>query len=647
MSADGHDAGGTRRREGRRPEVAHQGVSASRNKSRTVEQRSSSALDLPLDNMQSSQAGAGVGPQAGGASDSARDASSFSAREGNIGSQIQDRLRNMTRFQFLEALFGVAFAAVALRVGYWQTVRSGELAAASKNERTQNTTLAARRGAIYDRNGVVLAQSIDVTTISTDPTVVRDKDIQPIAQELKSRFGGSEQDYAEMLRRPNTRNVVLVDAADPETAADFRSLGYPGLYYTNGYRRIYPLGEVGCSVVGCLYADGAPASGLELQYDAILSGKEGYRTRELGITGGVIVGGQDEGDQAQDGYDVRISIDADIQRTAQETLVSIVEEWQSGEACAVAIDHKTGEILACASTPTFDPNHLERLTDNEALALKPVMSAYEPGSVMKPITMAAAIDSGVCNSSTVYHVPAKVQVGIDWVGDADGRREDIQMTTTNMLERSSNVGTVLVARDLGSASFSDYLSAFGFGQRADVDFPYEAVPPVKKFSEYDNGWEAMSFGQSISATPVQMVRAIGAIANGGILTKPHFLLQVGDEQVHYEDAGRVMSTATADEVGRMMNSVVTNGYGYTGAVEGYNVSAKTGTAERYDHNTGTYSHDRFTVSFVGFAPTENPAVTLYVLVDDVDFAHEGYTVGRPWAEIMQEALTKTGAERSW
>lgn len=553
----------------------------------------------------------------------------------------------MTRFQFLEAAFGTAFVVAALRVGYWQTVRSGELAAASKNERTQNSVLDARRGAIYDRNGVVLAQSVNVTTISADPTVVRDQDVDAIASELRTRFGGSEQDYQEKLRREGTRNVVLVDAADPDAASDLRSLGYPGLYYTSGYRRVYPLGEVGCSVVGCLFSDGTPASGLELQYDALLSGTSGYRTRELGITGGVIVGGQDEGDQPQDGYDVRISIDADIQRTAQETLNSLVEEWDCGSTCAIALDHATGDILACASTPTFDPNHLERLTDNEALGLKPMTSSYEPGSVMKPVTMSAAIDLGMCNSSTTYYAPARVQVGDDWVSDADGRTYDTNMSTTNMLERSSNVGTVLVARDVGAKEFSQYLSAFGFGQSTGVDYPYEEDPPVRELSEYDGAWEAMAFGQSISATPIQMVRAIGAIANGGILSKPHFLLQVGEEQVSYEDAGRVVSTATADEVAWMMNSVVANGYGYTGAVEGYNVSAKTGTAERYDPQTGTYSKDHFTVSFIGFAPTENPAVTLYVLVDDVDLMHEGYTVGGPWAGIMQEALTKVGAERSW
>jgi cell division protein FtsI/penicillin-binding protein 2 len=551
-----------------------------------------------------------------------------------------DRLKSLTRLQFLEMGFGALFAACAVRVGYWQTVKSGDLAAAAKTERTQDVTIPYRRGAIYDRNGVVLAQSVNITTISTDPTVVRADQVDEIAEAIRERFGGSLDDYREKLTRENTRNVTIIKNADPDLAADLEAEGYAGLYYTDGYQRVYPLKEIGCNVIGCINADNEPASGLELQYDSLLTGTDGSRKRELGISGEVIVGGQDEYVAPVDGLDVRISIDSDMQRVAQETLQETLEQWNCESACAIAIEPSTGEILLCASTPTFDPNHLELLTDSDALSLKSISSAYEPGSVMKPLTMSMAIDQGVTTATTEYWVPATIQVGSSMVGDADERNYDTTMTPTNMLERSSNVGTVMVARQLGAQKFSEYVSAFGFGSSTGVDFPYEDVPYVKSYEEYDGAWEFMSFGQSISVTPIQLVRAIGSIANEGILSNPHFLMIVGDEEVTYDEGERVLSTATAETVSWMMNSVVENGYAYTGAIDGYNVSAKTGTAEEYDATTGTYSTQYCVVSFVGFAPTENPAAVLYVLFNHVDQQYEGSTAGKPWATIMQEVLTK-------
>jgi cell division protein FtsI/penicillin-binding protein 2 len=553
---------------------------------------------------------------------------------------VGERLRSMTRFQFLEMGFGLAFLVAALRTAWWQTVKSGDLASAAKAERTQDVTLPYRRGAIYDRNGVVLAQSISVVTISTDPTMVKSDQVEKIAQAIKQRFGGSLDEYREELTRANTRNVTLVEAADPDIAADLESLGYAGLYYTDGYQRVYPLNEVACSVIGCINNDGDAASGLELQYDSILSGTDGSRTRELGITGGVIVGGEDEYVAPVDGLDVRISIDVDMQRTAQEALADTVEQWGCDSGCAVALDPATGEILLCASTPTFDPNHLERLTDSDALGLKPITSAYEPGSVLKPLTMAAAINEGLTTADTEYWVPTSIQVGSDTVKDAEARAEATSMTPTNMLEHSSNIGTVMIADMLGAKKFSEYFDAFGIGSSTGVDFPYEDTPHVKSYSEYDGAWESMAFGQSVSVSPLQVARAIGAIANEGLRTDPHFLVAVGDQDVTYADGTRVLTTATAESVCWMMNSVVTNGYGYTGAIEGYNVAAKTGTGERYDATTGTYSTDHYVVSFVGFAPTEAPAAVLYVLFDNVDETHELLTAGSPWATIMQRVLTK-------
>lgn len=549
--------------------------------------------------------------------------------------------RKVTRAGLFEGMMFAGLGALLLRTGYWQTVRSGELASLAKEERTANQTLPYRRGAIYDRNGVVLAQSVARTSVQCDPTLVRPEQVGEIAEAIYRRFGGSYEEYVSDLTATNSRGVTILSAADVDAAADLQSLGYQGLYYRSVYQRVYPLKEVGCSVIGCLRSDGVPASGLELQYDSVLTGEDGASVRELANTGGLIVGGQSEYEAPTDGADVRISLDVDIQRVAQETLAQVVSEWKSGDACAVVIQPETGEILACASTPTFDPNHLDNV---DALSLKPITSSYEPGSVFKPLSFSMAIDLGIATPTTSYWAPAKVKVGDDWVSDADGRQYEMDMTITNALERSSNVGTVLCLEQVGPEKFSEYLERYQIGHATGVDYPYEDIPHVRTYEEFDGAWEAMTFGQSIAVSPLELCRAIAAIANEGVLTTPHFLLSAGGEDVDYGEGSRVISTSTADDVAWMMNSVVVNGYAYTGKIPGYNLSAKTGTAERYDSSTGTYSKDHYVVSFVGFGPTENPKACCYVLIDDVDMEHEELTCGAQWAAIMNEALRKLGVE---
>lgn len=560
--------------------------------------------------------------------------------ERGSGPSLIHRLRNLSRFQFLELGFGLTLGVVALRTAWWQTIAAGDLAAAAKTERTQDVTIPHRRGAIYDRNGVVLAQSVDVTRITCDPTVVLADAVSTMAQAIQKLFGGAVADYTEKLTRTGTRNVVIIDAADPDTAAKLQEQGLTGLYYTDYYQRVYPLKEVGCNILGAINNDGDPTSGLELQYNELLTGTDGHRRRERGITGGVIVDGQDDYTPAVDGLSVRISIDTDIQRVMQEALESTVDSWGCDYGAAVALDPATGEILGCASTPTFDPNRLDLLASIDALGLRPISSSYEPGSVLKPLTMSMAVDLGIANETSTFWVPATVQVGDDTVGDADQRSYETSMTLANMLQRSSNVGTVLVVREVGAKNYADYIAAFGLGQSTGVDYPYEEVPHVRTLDEFDGAWEAMAYGQSIACTPLQVARAIGTIANEGVISNPHFLMTVGDTEVTYSAGERVISTAAAESVSWMMNSVVTDGYAYTGAVNGYNVAAKTGTAERYDATTGTYSTDHYTVSFVGFAPTENPAAVLYVLFDNVDEEHEELTAGGPWAQIMEEILAR-------
>ena len=573
------------------------------------------------------------------------DLENVTAALADVAERVRDWGSSLTRMQFMELVFGVAFGAAALWTAQWQTIRSGELAARASLERIHRQRLTARRGAIYDRNGIVLAESVTKVRVSCDPQLVKAEDVETIARALYDRFGGSVPAYRSSLTDPISRDVTLFATADPTVAADLQAQRYQGLFFEDSFVRVYPQGSVGGNIVGCMHADGTPASGLEQYYEKELRGKDGYRLRELGSSGEPIAGGINEYVEAIDGSNLRLSIDVNVQRVAQEAIDNIVKEWECGSGSCVVMLPSTGELLACVSTPQMDPGDLTRL-DIEALGLKPVTYAFEPGSTFKPLNVAMGVDLGLVTDSSLFYVPAEIDVGDDKVDDLDGRDYGMSMTASNILERSSNVGSVIIANQIGPTNYSRYIEAFGFGVSTGVDYPAESIPRVRLYDQIDGAWQSMSFGQGISSPPVAAARAVGAIANGGIVKTPHFVIAKDGEPVVYPDFGRAISPQTAETVAWMMNSVVVNGYGKTGAIPGYNLSAKTGTAEKYDPNTGTYSKTRTVVSFIGFGPTEDPAVLVYVLFDDVGLTYQGSSCGPTWAVIMQSALASLGIQPS-
>ncbi len=567
----------------------------------------------------------------------------------NVKSSLA-KAKEFTRRHLLELGLGGAFAVVAIRLGWLQTVKTGAYASAAKTERTANITMPYRRGAIYERNGILLAQSVDATTVYANPKQIKTADINATANTLSEILGGSATAYAALIS-DNTLSFVYVEKrVDPAVAEKLKTrlseLKLGGISYLEDSRRVYPLGEVAGNLIGCVGEEGKGLTGLELYYDDLLTGTDGSLIEERSRDGAPVVGGQSERVDPIDGTNIVISIDVDIQRTAQETLTSTIDEWNCGDGVAIVMHPETGEILACASTPFLDPSRLD-LATSDALKLRGITDSYEPGSTTKPLTASMAIDLGIATPDTVYPAPAKIQVGDSWVGDADARADFIEMTLTQVLERSSNVGAVLCAESVGAEHFSQYLTKYGVGTATGIDYPGEATGIVPELKDYSGAWQFMAFGQSFAVPPIQMARAVGAIANEGVPVQPHFLISKGGEEVTYERGERVIATATAEQVDWMMNSVVVNGYGRTGAIDGYNLSAKTGTSERLDPNTGAYAKDSFTVSFMGFGPTEDPKALVYILFDEVDMAHQGTSAGAPWAAIMQETLTKLDIAPSW
>lgn len=558
--------------------------------------------------------------------------------------------RPVTRRRLVAGMFGAAFLAVVGRLAFLQGIRSGELSTEAAYERTAHVVLPHRRGTIYDRSGNVLATSVDATTIAVHPNQVADPNA--LANIMASVLGGSAESYAQTLYL-DTTYAYIAKRVDPDVAERLRDAvnaenkervdrgaePIVGIEYTDVSRRIYPFGEIAGTIVGCVGEDGHGLTGLELQYEDVLGGTDGSLLEERGLFGAPIVGGDYERVDPVDGTDIVLSIDIDIQRIVQERLSATIEEWKAGDSCVMVTDPRTGEILACASTPYLDPSDLVNASADSFVS-KCVSYSYEPGSTVKPLTASMAVDMGLATPQTEYFTPASIQVGDDWVHDADEREFDTIMTLTNILERSSNVGAVVCAEDVGADGFAEYFERYGIGVRTDVDFPGEEQGLVTRRENYTGAWAAMAFGQSIAVPPVQVARAIGAIANEGVLMRPHFLVARGSEQEPREPGERVISTATATQVAQMMFSVVENGYGSTGRVEGYRLAGKTGTSERVDPTTGLYFDDVFTASFVGFGPVEDPRALVYVLVDYVPNGGGTSVAGPLWADIMSAVLEK-------
>ena len=383
-------------------------------------------------------------------------------------------------------------------------------------------------------------------------------------------------------------------------------------------------------------------SGLEKQYDEILTGVNGSLARERALDGSFIAGGAYKKVPAQDGMDIVLGLDANIQRVAEDALAEVVERVGAKNGSVMVSDPTTGEIICCCSYPTFDPTDLASAS-NADLNLRMVTDVYEPGSVFKSFVAAAAIEHEGMTPDTEFSVPAVVQVGDDQVRDADKRDYGMTMTLREMMRRSSNTGFVLVGQQVGADDFDAHvIGDFGFGASTGIDFPGESLGIIKDRDEYDGATlGSMSFGQALAVEPVQMVRAMSAIANKGVMTTPHFLKTRAGQEVDWTDGEtRVVSEETARAVADMMRTVVDEGMGKLAQVVGYEVSGKTGTAERASEGQNGYLEDNYMSSFMGFVSTSDPRAMCYITLAGTAAGSDAATP--VFRTIMETALPALG-----
>ncbi|MRK02171.1 MULTISPECIES: peptidoglycan D,D-transpeptidase FtsI family protein [Aeromicrobium] len=568
-----------------------------------------------------------------------------------------NQLLTRRRLRACLVLVIAVFTLFGARLFQIQGLDASAYAAQAVASGTQKKVDPAPRGAILDRNGEQLATSVDGLTLIADPKMTVDNAPQ-IARILREKLG-DEIDYFDMidkLRTPKSRYVQLVrdlpkwTADKAVTALDKARL--PGVFTEKETLRTYPGGRLAANLLGYTNAAGEGVAGIEQQYDKILTGTDGSSTYEVSPTGQRIPMADSTVKEMVPGRDVKTTIDRDLQWYADQRLADAVRDSSADWGLAVTMDVKTCQIVQMSQAPTFDPDTRTGMTDDRTVS-RGVQHVYEPGSVMKTVTMAALADQGKIAADTPIVVPPKMVIDKYPIGDY-WQHGTLRLTAAGVIAKSSNLGTIVAAQQMSNKTMHAYLSKFGFGDKTGVNLPGESKGILTDGAGWTKANHAtISFGQGISVTAMQMMRAVGAIANAGKMCEPSVVTATVDEDgtttpVEATETKRIVSKDAAASVTRMMEAVTApDGTAPAAAIKGYRVAGKTGTAWRVDPTTGRYIRGQNTVSFMGFAPADNPRFLTYIVLDKpYSNAGGGSTAAPVFHDVMSMALERFGVAPS-
>ena len=552
----------------------------------------------------------------------------------------------------LAAVF-LVFAVFGVRLFQIQGIDSQAYASMAVQSGTSKVTVPAPRGNITDRNGVELASSTDGMTITADPSMTAANAPQ-IARILVKTLG-SRVDYFDTvakLRKPKSRYVVLVKQVPLWTAnkaiTKIEKANFTGVFGEKESLRTYPGGTLAANLLGYLDGSGKGVAGLEAQYNKKLTGVNGSSTYEVSPTGQRIPMADSTVSEMKPGSDVKTTIDRDLQWYSDQRLADAVRASSSDWGLALTMDIRTGQLVQMSQVPTFNPDKKTGMSDENTVS-RALQTVFEPGSVQKVVTMAALADLGKIAPDTKIKVPSKLVIDNYPIGDY-WKHGTLHLTAAGVIAKSSNLGTIVASQQMSDQVMHDYLKKFGFGSVTNVGLPGESngiLAPAKTWSKANHA--TIAFGQGISTTAMQMVRAVGAIANGGVLVDPSvvsgFVSADGEETPADAPARkRVVSEKAAAAVTRMMEAVTApDGTAPAAAIDGYRVAGKTGTAWRVNPVTGRYVRGQNTVSFMGFAPADNPRFLTYIVLDKpYSNAGGGSTAAPVFHDIMSMALERFG-----
>ncbi len=512
------------------------------------------------------------------------------------------------------ALLGMALA----RAVYLGSVRSGSLARAAATQQVSNVTVPAARGAITDRGGAELAISESADDVVADPYLI--KNPVSASAELSSALGMPRLTVLGRITKRHTGYVLLAHLVPSAQAVAIAGLHIAGINLVPQVRRVYPRGEEAAQVVGLVHGDGTGASGIEYQYNNVLAGANGLRRIVSDARGQAISIAEER--PTDPGKAVTLTIDSGLQQEVERVLTQVGSTYSPKSATAIAVDPSTGAILALAN---WRAAGVDSSAGPEDLAIG---LNYEPGSTFKAITVAGALQDGLVTPNTPFDIPPVLQVADRQIHDAENHGYET-LSVANILKYSSNIGADLIGMKLGAPRFNYWVRRFGFGSKTGVDLPGEQSGIVLRLSQYSGSSMAnLPFGQGESVTPMQMVAAYDAIANGGILRSPHVVQSVGDKPAPLPPAHRIISPTTASELRDMLRGVFADGGTASGAeIRGYDMAGKTGTANIAID--GHYSDSAYVASFIGMVPTDHPRLLVAVVVNQPQGSIFGGSVAAP------------------
>ena len=571
-------------------------------------------------------------------------------------------------------LIALFVTALSVRLAWIQIVSADELTEKAVEQQTSDIPIEAKRGAIYDRNGKELATSATCYTVWARPPQIAEnytteEKLDDVSNKLAVVLDMKSNEVKKKLKKDQAL-IKIAKYLDKETCDKVRDLDIIGIEIAENTKRYYPLGNFASQLLGSVNDDNVGRSGIEQEYNEYLSGVAGRWIKNTDINGNALSYGKDTYYQAENGLNVVLTIDEVLQHYAENAIANGLKETDASRVMCLVMDPKTGDVLAMATNPGFDPNDasepvtkeeqekLSEMSDEKqaeylsAMWRNPIVSdTYEPGSTFKLLTTSAALEEGVSTPDTLYTCNVGYEVpGTGWTLHCWSKTPHGLQSLTEAVGNSCNPVQIQLALAMGKKTYYDYLEMFGITANSltNIDLPAEAMAQIQAEEDIGNiELATISYGQGIAVTPVQLVAAVSAIGNDGVLMQPRVVKELTDDNgktvksFETKTVRKVISSKTAKEVQKIMEYVVSEGGGGNAQIAGYRIGGKTGTADKPSEDGG-YSDDTYS-SFIGIAPMDDPQLTVLVVVDSPRGVQFGSATAAPIAkEFLENALPYLG-----
>jgi cell division protein FtsI (penicillin-binding protein 3) len=544
------------------------------------------------------------------------------------------------RTALVGGVFLLWLTVIGVRAGYLQLYRGAWLSDKAEGQYIEELTISGKRGTIFDSRHQAMAMSIEATSVAANPKAIQNRPaaVAGLAKALHLKHSEIKQKLASQKSF-----VWLKRQVSPKEVAAVKAMKLKGVDFLPTHSRYYPNTTLAAQVLGFTGMDDRGLEGLEFYYDAELKGSEHKVTVLKDALGRGFDADQLTGpDQA--GNNLVLTLDRQIQYIAAEALAEAVKSYKARSGMAIVMVPQSGAILAMAHVPLFNPNTFGRY-DREAWRNRAITDNFEPGSTMKIFSAAAALESGISTPNTIYYCEnGTYPIGTHTIHDSKAHG---WLSLQQIVKYSSNIGAVKVVEKIGAQKLYDHLRAFGFGSRTQIDCPGESsgsLANYRRWTAVDTG--AIAFGQGVAVTGLQLITAVAALANDGVMMRPYIVQAITDSNgkpvrtIAPESIRQVVSVNTARDIRKIMRSVITpGGTGTQADLQGYSVGGKTGTAQKIN-SSGQYAADRYVASFVGFAPTERPVLAVLVVIDEPQDTFYGGLVAAPaFKQIIQKTLS--------